>query len=62
MTNVARSLGCLLLALGALGTSAAEAELKAPKNFIVIFADDFGFGDLGCYSELFQGDDDYSSL
>ena len=35
-------------------------ELKAPKNFVVIFADDFGFGDLGCYNELFQGDDAYS--
>ena len=40
--------------------TAHALELKAPKNFVVIFADDFGFGDLGCYSELFQGDDDYS--
>ena len=42
------------------GLSAHASEVKAPKNFIVIFADDFGFGDLGCYSELFQGEDDYS--
>jgi arylsulfatase A-like enzyme len=47
-----------LLALGALVVS--SAALEAPKNFIVIFADDFGFGDLGCYNELFRGDDAYS--
>ena len=39
------------------GASEAE-ESKAPKNFIVIFADDFGYGDIGCYRELFQGGDD----
>lgn len=50
-----------LAAMLFLGCLTADAsELKAPKNFIVIFADDFGFGDLGCYSELFQGEDDYS--
>ena len=40
--------------------TANAMDLKAPKNFVVIFADDFGFGDLGCYNELFQGDDEYS--
>jgi len=48
----------LLLAFGALVASAVALELKAPKNFVVIFADDFGYGDLGCYRELFQGEDD----
>jgi len=41
------------------GASEAE-ESKPPKNFIVIFADDFGYGDMGCYRELFQGGDDFS--
>ncbi len=39
---------------------AAALDLKAPKNFVVIFVDDFGFGDLGCYKKLFQGDDESS--
>ena len=34
--------------------------VSPPKNFIVIFADDFGYGDLGCYRELYQGGDDRS--
>ena len=33
-------------------------RVESPKNFVVIFADDFGYGDLGCYRELFQGGDD----
>ena len=40
--------------------TASATDLKTPKNFIVIFADDFGVGDLGCYNELFEGDDAYS--
>ena len=47
-----------MLLLG--GFTANAAELKAPKNFVVIFADDFGYGDLGCYRELFQGGDDHT--
>jgi len=31
---------------------------KTPKNFIVIFADDFGYGDIGCFRELYQGGND----
>lgn len=45
-----------VLFLGAL--TGVAMELKAPKNFIVIFADDFGYGDMGCCRELFQGGDD----
>ena len=52
--------GAFLAALLFPGGSVVASELKAPKNFVVIFADDFGFGDLGCYNKLFQGDDAYS--
>mgnify|MGYP006107637081 CR=1 FL=1 len=31
---------------------------RTPKNIIVIFADDFGYGDMGCFRELYQGGDD----
>jgi len=40
--------------------NAEDGEAPAPKNFVVIFADDFGYGDLGCYRDLFQGGDDLS--
>ena len=44
------------------GASESEAKIRTsslkPKNFIVIFADDFGYGDMGCYRELFKGGDD----
>jgi len=33
-------------------------NVNKPKNFVIIFADDFGYGDIGCYRELFQGGDD----
>jgi len=52
--------GACLAVLFLISLPANASELKAPKNFVVIFADDFGFGDLGCYNELFQGDDEYS--
>jgi len=47
-----------MLLLGSLTGNAKE--LKTPKNFVVIYADDFGYGDLGCFRELFQGGDDLS--
>jgi len=47
-----------ILALTSSWSAGYAEETKAPKNFVVIFADDFGFGDIGCYRELFQGGDD----
>ncbi len=29
--------------------SSAKADTKAPPNFVIIYADDMGYGDLGCY-------------
>ncbi len=54
MSTISRRamLGRMGLALGAgqLATShTAGAETKRPPNFVVIFADDLGYGDLGCY-------------
>jgi len=43
-----------------IGASARAGEATAPKNVVVIFADDFGYGDMGCYRELFKGGDDSS--
>lgn len=39
---------CLWLLLGAAGARPVQAEDR-PPNLIVIFADDLGYGDLGCY-------------
>lgn len=36
----------------------ATGAARAPRNFVVIFADDFGYGDMGCYRELFKAGDD----
>ena len=51
------TIACLL---GLSIPSVYAEQVSPPKNFIVIFADDFGYGDLGCYRELFQGGDDRS--
>ncbi|MDD7985256.1 sulfatase-like hydrolase/transferase [Lentisphaera marina] len=53
-----KKLSLIIITLFFLGFTIQAVDLKAPKNFIVIFADDFGYGDLGCYRELFQGKDD----
>ena len=38
---------CAALVLG--GAVRAEAREERPPNVIVLFADDMGYGDLGCY-------------
>jgi len=43
-----RTMTLLLLMVGAMLSVDAAAEEKAP-NVVVIFADDLGYGDLGCY-------------
>jgi len=40
---------CLLLSLGASGARAADLSTPLQPNIIVIYADDLGYGDLGCY-------------
>ena len=39
----------LLGIVGTLATRAAERAVAHPPNVVLIFADDLGFGDLGCY-------------
>ncbi len=50
----------VLAMVGTVGASEFEAKIRAskPKNVVVIFADDLGYGDIGCYRELFKGGDD----
>ncbi len=47
VNSVQLALTCLLLAVVALGPAAVKA--KDQPNFVIIFADDMGYGDLGCY-------------
>ena len=56
--DMKRNVFCILAVMLSLGIPARAKEPTAPKNFIVIFADDLGYGDMGCYRELFKGGDD----
>jgi arylsulfatase A len=50
--TLARFLSVPLLALGSTFLRAAESR---PPNVVIIFADDLGFGDLGCYGRGMKG-------
>ena len=58
MTQKMKATTLIIAAMAAFSTAINAQEPKAPKNVVVIFADDMGYGDLGCYRELFQGGDD----
>jgi len=58
MTQKMKATTLIIAAMVAFSTALNAAEPKAPKNVVVIFADDMGYGDLGCYRELFNGDAD----
>ena len=40
---------CCLLLISICSTSSAESPTQTPPNIVLIFADDLGYGDLGCY-------------
>lgn len=58
--DLKRNVFCMLAVMLSLGIPARAKEATAPKNVVVIFADDFGYGDMGCYRELFKGGDGLS--
>jgi arylsulfatase A-like enzyme len=48
--SVVRSLLCLAaLALSAVPAAAERPKTERPPNFVIVFADDAGYGDFGCY-------------
>ena len=50
----------ILLCIFMIDALSQDKTLPKPKNIILLFADDLGFGDLGSYRELFKGGDDLS--
>ena len=49
MTRLALYLSLASAAIVGCGTQQSESPAGQPLNFVVIFADDLGYGDLGCY-------------
>uniref|UniRef100_UPI00358E34F0 arylsulfatase A-like n=1 Tax=Myxine glutinosa TaxID=7769 RepID=UPI00358E34F0 len=49
MSGIIHGLLGLLVVLALVGVPGLRAVSAQPPNFVIVFADDLGFGDLGCY-------------